>query len=41
VAQNRDLDVLGVLASEAPEEHADESACHEVEERQGHRRIIA
>jgi hypothetical protein len=30
-----------VLASYAPEQHADESAGHEVEEGQGHRRIIA
>jgi hypothetical protein len=41
VAEHGDLDVLGVLASEASEQHADEAACHEVEEGQGHRRIIA
>jgi hypothetical protein len=43
LAEHGDLDVLGVLASEASEQHADEAACHEVEveERQGHRRIIA
>jgi hypothetical protein len=41
VAQDSDFDVLGVLASEASEQHADEAACHEVEEGQGHRRIIA
>jgi hypothetical protein len=40
VAQHRDLDILGTLASQAPEQHADESAGHEVEEGQGHRRII-
>jgi hypothetical protein len=40
-AQDGDLDVLGVLASEASKQHADESACHEVEEGQGRRRIIA
>jgi hypothetical protein len=36
----RDLDVFGMLASEAANQHADESACQEVEEGQGHRRII-
>jgi hypothetical protein len=41
MAQDRDLDVLGVLAAETSEQHADESARHEVEEGQGHRRIIA
>jgi hypothetical protein len=41
LAEHGDLDVLGVLASEASEQHADEAACHEVEEGQGHRRIIA
>jgi hypothetical protein len=40
VAENRDLDIFGVLASEAAEHHADESAGHEVEEGQGRRRII-
>jgi len=40
VAQHRDLDVFGVLAAEAANQHAHESACHEVEEGQGHRRII-
>jgi hypothetical protein len=34
VAQNRDLDVLGVLAAGASEQHADESARHKVEEGQ-------
>jgi hypothetical protein len=37
VAEHGDLDVLGVLASQAPEQ----SACHEVEEGKSHRRIIA
>ena len=41
VAEHGDLDVLGVLASQASKQHAEESACREVEERQGHRRIIA
>jgi hypothetical protein len=41
VAEHGDLDVFGVLASEAPKQHADEAACHEIEEGQGHRRIIA
>jgi hypothetical protein len=41
MAEDGDLDVLGVLASEASTQHADEAACHEVEEGQGHRRIIA
>jgi hypothetical protein len=41
VAEHGDLDVLGVLASEAPKQHADESAYHDVEEGQGHRRITA
>jgi hypothetical protein len=40
VAQDGDLDVFGVLALEASEQHADESACHEVEEGQGHRPIV-
>jgi hypothetical protein len=40
VAENRDLDIFGVLASEAAEHHAGESAGHEVEEGQGRRRII-
>jgi hypothetical protein len=30
VAQDGDLDVLGVLASQAPEQDADAPACHEV-----------
>jgi hypothetical protein len=33
VAQDGDLDVLGVLAVEAPEQQAEEPARHEVEER--------
>jgi TIR domain len=41
VAEHRDLDVLGVLASQAPKQHANEPARHEVEEGQSHRRIIA
>ncbi len=41
VAQHRDLDVLGVLALEAPEQHTHESPRHEVEEGQGHRRIMS
>jgi hypothetical protein len=32
VAQDGDLDVLGVLATEASEQHADESPRHEVDE---------
>ena len=32
VAEHRDLDVLGMLAAEASKQHADESACHKVEE---------
>jgi hypothetical protein len=40
VAEHGDLDILGVLASRASEQHAEEPARHEVEERQGHRRII-
>jgi hypothetical protein len=40
LAEHGDLDVLGVLPSQAPEQHADESAGHEVKG-QGHRRIIA
>src|SRR6266516_3989538 len=41
VAQDGDLDVLGVLAAEAAEQHAGKPTGHEVEEGQGHRRIIA
>src|SRR4029453_11428972 len=41
VAEHGDLDVFGVLASWASEQHAGEPARHDVEERQGHRRIIA
>ncbi len=41
VAQDRDLDVFGVLASQVPEHHADEPACHEVKEGQGHWPIVA
>jgi hypothetical protein len=40
VAEHGDLDILGVLASRASEQHAEEPARHEVEEGQGHRRII-
>jgi hypothetical protein len=40
VAQHHDLDILGMLASQASKQHADESARHKVEEGQGHRRII-
>jgi hypothetical protein len=40
VAQHHDLDILGMLALHAPEQHTDESACHEVEKGQGHRPII-
>ncbi|HEX8857584.1 MAG TPA: hypothetical protein VGC06_00565 [Actinomycetes bacterium] len=40
MAENRDLDSFGVLASEAAEQDADESAGHEGEEGQAHRRII-
>jgi hypothetical protein len=32
VAEHGDLDVLGVLASQASKQHAEESACREVEE---------
>jgi hypothetical protein len=41
VAQNRDLDVLGMLGLEANKQEAEESARDEVEEGQGHRRILA
>ena len=41
VAQNRDLDVLGMLGLEATKQEAEESARDEVEEGQGHRRIMA
>jgi hypothetical protein len=41
MAEHGDLDVLGVLALEASKQHTDEPARHEVEEGQGHRRIIA
>jgi len=40
VAQDGDLHVLGVLASQAPEQDADEPAYHEVEEGQSHRSIL-
>jgi hypothetical protein len=40
VAEHGDLDVLGLLASQASKQHTEESAGHEVEERQGHWRII-
>jgi hypothetical protein len=32
VTTHRDLDVLGMLALEAPKQHAEESARHEVQE---------
>jgi hypothetical protein len=41
VAQNRDLDVLGMLGLEATKQEAEESARDEVAEGQGHRRIMA
>ncbi|HZD02606.1 MAG TPA: hypothetical protein VFA46_21185, partial [Actinomycetes bacterium] len=40
MAEDGDLDVLGMLALQAPKQHADESACHEVEEGKGHWLII-
>jgi hypothetical protein len=40
VAEHGDLDVFGVLAAKASEQHADKPACHEVEEGQGHRPIV-
>jgi hypothetical protein len=41
VAQYGDLNVLGVLAAQAREQHADEPARHEIVERPGHRPIVA
>ncbi len=41
VAEHDDLDVFGVLAAEASKQHADEPACHEVEEGQSHRPIVS
>jgi hypothetical protein len=42
VPQDGDLDVFGVLAAEAPQQHADESARHEVkEDGWGHRLIVS
>ncbi len=41
VAENGDLDVLGLLAAQASQQHADKQACHEVEEGQGHRPIVS
>jgi hypothetical protein len=41
VAEHGDLDVLGMLASQAPEEEVDKPACHKVEEGQSHRPIVA
>jgi hypothetical protein len=41
VAQDRDLDVLGMFGLEAPKQEAEESARDEVEEGQGHRRIMS
>jgi hypothetical protein len=38
--QQRHLDILGMLASQASKQHPDESARHEIEEAQSHRRII-
>jgi hypothetical protein len=40
VAEHGDLDVLGVRAAKASEQHADKPACHEVEKGQGHRPIV-
>src|SRR6266536_2802283 len=40
VAENGELDVFGVLAVEASQQHADKPACHEVKEGQGHRLIV-
>jgi hypothetical protein len=40
MTEHGDLDIFGVLATEASERHADEPACHEVEEGQSHRRVI-
>jgi hypothetical protein len=41
VAEDGNLDVLGVLATEASKQQADEPPSQEVEEGQRHRRIIA
>jgi hypothetical protein len=41
VAEDGDLHVLGVLASQAPEQGADEPPGHEVEEGQSHRPMVA
>ena len=41
MAEHGDLDVLGMLASQAPEEEVDKPACHKVEEGQSHRPIVA
>jgi len=40
VAEHDDLDILGMLTSQASKQHADEPARHKVEEGRGHRRII-
>ena len=40
VAEHGDLDVFGVLAAKASEQHADKPACHELEKGQGHRPIV-
>ncbi|HEV8456255.1 MAG TPA: hypothetical protein VGQ24_15255 [Gemmatimonadales bacterium] len=41
MGEDGNLDVLGVLATEASKQHADEPPSQEVEEGQRHRRIIA
>jgi hypothetical protein len=41
VAEDGNLDVLGVLAAEASKQHADEPPSQKVEEGQRHRRMIA
>jgi NUDIX domain len=41
VAEHDDLDTLGALASQAPDQHADQPVCRKVEEGQSHRRTIA
>jgi hypothetical protein len=40
VAEDGDLDIPGVLASRASEQHVEEPVRHEVKEGQGHQRII-
>ena len=41
MAEHGDLDVFGVLAAEASEQHADKPPCHEVEEGHSQRPIVA